>query len=321
MVEEKEEREPKRLYQKLPREADKFVSMTGTVTKLKKQAKVFSDIKLKQINTMLLGPSASGKTLTVVGLLKNGLKVLHINTDIGGTGLMTVQNALREEGLEHLGKNLVSLDLDNYEEVFSFLNKPTDFFPQIYTFGINVLFWDGFDNFQHSHIGNKIADMVPERDKVSEGREAGLQMEVQDWGMIKTGTLKALDRFFRMNNKVDGTIWHKIITCKPKYIQRKPKPGEKTDYVEIIQPNLSGASQIIMSGGFDLIIYCKMIKSLNSEDVKYVYFTKANPDNCCKSRGFDLAVEEPADFEKFWKKISVQAGISTNDKNEELIER
>lgn len=314
--------EDKRLHQRLPVEANKFTSQTGNVVRVKKQAKIFSNIKVHQLNVMLVGPLASGKTLAVVALLKHGLKVLHINTDLGTTGLMTVRNKLAKEDLSNLESNLVTLDIDTYEEMWQFLENPESFFPDIYKFGFDVLFWDGFANYHHSHIGNKVADMIPERKgEVSEQRESGLQMEVQDWGMIKSATLKSLDKFFRLHNKVDGKVWHKIVTCQPKYFQRKPKPGEKGEYVETIQVNLSGASQIIMGAAFDLIIYCKIQKSLTTDKVEYKYITSANGDNCCKNREFDLLPEEPADFYKLWEKITTQGNYLKDAKDENLVEK
>lgn len=302
---------------------------TQNVVKLKKQAKVFYDVKVHQLNVMMVGAQGSGKTLTIADLLRLGLKVYHINTDLGGVGLTTVHNEIISTNERHLLKNLVTLEIDNYDEMWDlFLNDPTRGFPDIYKFDPDIIFWDGFSNYQQSHCNNKVSDIIPERidkktgeNKVSEIRQEGLQLDIQDWGALRSATLKSMDRFFRLHNRVTGKVWHKIVTCHLKSYQKQAqKVGEQATYEDVIQPNVSGISGIVMGAAFDLIIWNKLTKSLVSDTVKYSYITRANGTNCCKNRGFDLKDEEEAKFGLLWTKITNQLGIEKDAKDEKLIE-
>lgn len=310
------------IVEKLPPAAMSFVNKTAnpTVKFQKKQAKVFADIDINQINILLIGPWGSGKTYFLVGLLEHGLKVFCLSTDFGGSGLVTVRNELRKLGKSHLEKNLVELVLESYDEVTQFLEKPEEFFPDFYKFGFDLLFWDGFDNFQQSHISDFVADMVPEgrKKEVSEAREAGLQFEQQDWGQIKQATTRALNRFFKLHNKVDGTIWHKVVCSKSKTIQKKI--GDSMQYVEVLQPNIQGAAQTLMGAAFSLILLTNAKTNSKNEKV-FEYYTFATGDATCKNRGFNLPDRMEAKPYELWKTITEQLGIVKGSKDATLVEK
>lgn len=305
------------LINKLPPSAMNFANTTNKKPKLKKMAKVFSKEKIKQLNLLLLGPWGSGKTFFLIGLLKHGLKVFVLSTDFGGSGLVTIRNELNRLGLSHLEDNLVELVLSSYEEVTEFLEQPESFFPEFYTFGFNAMFWDGFDNFQQNHISTFVGDMVPERKSgVSEAREAGLQFEQSDWGQIKNATTRALDRFFNIHNKVDGTIFHKIVCTKSKTVQKKI--GDSPQYTEVMQPNIQGAAQVLMGAGFSLILLTAS-KTDNKGNKAFDYYTFLPGEATCKNRGFNLPDKMEADPYLVWETITKQLGINKDEKDTTLI--
>lgn len=184
------------------------------------KAKKFTDIDINDVKIMLYGPFQSGKTRTVGELLEEGLKILYFSTDSGGSGLLTVKNYLRSKKKIELGDNLIVMEskyLDTYDKVISFLEKPDKYVENLYDLDIDLIFWDGFSNFQGEHVSRKVSDNVAsaaaERDKdLSAAREAGMQFETQDWGQVKLATQKASNLFFKMHNKKTGQVWHKIMT-------------------------------------------------------------------------------------------------------------
>lgn len=294
------------------------------------KAKKFSDIDINDIKIMLYGPFQSGKTRTVGELLEAGLKILYFSTDSGGSGLLTVRNYLRSKNRMDLADNLIVMEskfLDSYDKVMSFLEKPDRYVENLYELDIDLVFWDGFTNFQLDHIGRKVNDNVESaaasRDKdLSAAREAGMQFEIADYGQIKLATQKAANTFFKMHNKKTGQVWHKIITCQPTYASKQITEigGGKSSIVEIKKPQISGQAALSVLAAMDLIIYTGFTKSAASNKTTYFYITDSDNETVCKNRGFDLQSKEEANMQKLWEKLTNQTGITTKAFDQSLIQ-
>ncbi|MEN6587809.1 MAG: hypothetical protein ABFE02_17345 [Sulfuricella sp.] len=264
---------------------------------------------------MLYGTWGTGKTLSLVGLLLHGFKVLVLTTDVGGSGLLSVKTWLRRTGRAALLTNVYSLTLSSYSEVESFLEAPETYMPDIYDVDIDWLFWDGFSGYQQVHVGSFVGDLEPARSDsgkpVSEGRQAGLVFEQADWGAVRNATIRAVSDFCNLANKKTGKQWHKAVTCLESV---KAKGGGQGGFVETRQPLLQGAGGILSGAAFDLIIETTATAaSANAEEGsggrQYWYVTKGNQQIAAKSRGIELEPRETADMFALWQKIAKQVGL------------
>jgi hypothetical protein len=273
---------------------------------------------------MLFGPQGTGKTFAIVSLLLRGLKVLVVSTDIGGSGTSSVKLAMRRQGKADLLKNLVDIELNSYDEVQEFIDKPTTFFPEIYEFDPDFVAWDTFSGFQQIDIAEKIAETMPARKdgQVSEARETGLQFEQTDWGMIRNATVRTLSKFLSMHNTKTGKVWYKLVTAHEAI---KQVQGQSGTFIEKREPMLQGAGGKIILGAFDLIIrtYVKKATGANGEEIDesgtaYWYAIDPGATSATKNRGVVFAGEDgvsraafPGDFGYVWEQFSAQSGIDS----------
>jgi hypothetical protein len=295
---------------KPPSAAEKFAEKVSGMPTLKRPVagfKKLSDQGARWIKILSFGHSGTGKTYFIIGLLLAGETVLVIGTDIGGSGLASVYNYLRKHGLMHLADKLYFKDFMDYEELEEFLKRPEKQFPDIYDIGITWAVWDGFSGFQQVGLQEYVLSFQSQTkaEKVSDGREAGMWAEQQDWGMIRTGTVRPLNRFLNMHNRKDGTAWHKYVTA----LENKPKEDalSKQTYRG---PLVQGSASSIMAPGFDVIFECKVTnKGVGDEGERlYTYNCIGNTGLLAKSRGFDLIAVESADPLAFWQKLKVELG-------------
>jgi hypothetical protein len=290
--------------------AEKFAEKVSGMPTLKRPVagfKKLSDQGARWIKILSFGHSGTGKTFFIIGLLLAGEKVLVIGTDLGGSGLAAVYNYLRDNNLMHLADNLYFKDFMEYEELEEFTKKPEKQFPEIYDVGITWAVWDGFSGFQQVGLQEYVLGFQSQTDeaKVSDGREAGMWAERQDWGMIRTGTVRPLNRFLNMHNRKDGTAWHKYVTA----LENKPKEDalSKQTYRG---PLVQGSASSLMAPAFDVIFECKVVnKGVGDEGERiYTYNCIGNTGLLAKSRGFNLSAVEQADPLTFWQKLKGQLG-------------
>ncbi len=287
------------------------------------RVKKLSEPEATGFKGLLFGPTGSGKTYAIVGLLLHGFKVFVISTDLGGEGLASVELALLDMGRADLLENCIGVVLSNYNEVTGFLNNPASIYPEIYTDGIDWLVWDGFTGFQQNVLGDYIGDMTPERSggkDISDARESGLQFEQQDWGMVRNGTTRNLDKFLKLNNLKSGQVWHKLVTCLE---ELKPvKSASGTTYQETREPMLQGSAKKLILPAFDLILNTR-IQAGESEASKRAFkYVCAGHDSLqgAKTRGLKLEPVEDGDMFKLWAKIAEQKKIKQGAVNEAVKE-
>lgn len=308
---------------------ERFVSKTLTAPKTSRARSLF-DSSAIQINVMLFGNWGTGKTRSIWELLKLGFKVLVINTDIGKRGFLTLRGAAMAEGKLELLQNCVVLDLVSYDEVREFLENPESFFPEIYTFDPDFVYWEGFSSFQQIDVSEYVGGMTHTRaegnKEVSEQVASGLHFEQMDWGLVKNATVRGLDKFCSLHNPRTGKVWHKIVTCHESYkIKKQSNPGQKgQEYVETKMPMLQGAGGQIVGGAFDLIIRTvKVTKSgeeLGEEDRNFKYVVEGDQNLMAKSAGVKLPPVMDANFGELWKEIERQTGLVRGAIDPTLIE-
>jgi hypothetical protein len=293
-----------------PSAAHKFGEKVAGMPTLKRPVSGFkrlSDQTGRWIKILSFGHTGTGKTFFINGLLEAGAKVLVISTDLGGSGLAAVYNHLQNNGLAHLGDNLYHKDFPDYEELEEFLKKPEKQFPDIYDIGITWAVWDGFSGFQQVNLQEYVLSMQSQTkaDKVSDGRAAGLWAEQQDWGMIRTGTVRNLNRFLNLHNRKDGLAWHKYVTA----LEAKPKEDALTSQT-LRAPLVQGAAGSLMAPAFDIIFECKVQSKGSGDDAerRYTYNCIGNTGLLAKSRGYNLSAVEEGNPLGFWNKIATQLG-------------
>jgi hypothetical protein len=250
---------------------------------------------------MAWGGSGEGKTLFIEGLLRAGLGVFEISTDVGGDGLVTVENHLKSIGRPDLLANMWSIELPDYESIELFMKEPEKIAgnADFYDLPIDFLVWDGFSGFQVGGLDEYVMGTQASGKEVPELREAGLFANQQDWGAIKRGTIKQLQRFLTMHNKRTGKLWHKYVTC----LQADKKEQYGSDGKAEKGPFLQGAAKKLIEPAFDLIWWAR-----SSVDTKgkreYWYDFGTESDMVAKSRGFAINAKEEADGAKLWAKIA-----------------
>lgn len=268
------------------------------------------------------GHPGVGKTRAIKGFLEHGLRIASITTDVGGSGIRTVELELKREGRGELLKNLKEIELREYEEVCAFLEDPSVFRVQLenslgdlYDWNPNLLVWEGFSNWQGNDLANYVLSFKPATDesKTSELRIEGLKLEPHDWDGVKRGTNLWLNKFLRLYNKKTGQAWHKYVTIhenQPSEVRLgKGKQGNEEGVIipeSDKEPMVSGSARKNIGAGFDLVLRMVKESGRRGEDV-YWYETNV-PHVAVKSRGFKLDAREEADMYKLWAKLMGQLG-------------
>jgi hypothetical protein len=298
--------------------ATALAAQSNFVTKAKpvkasRQPKLLSDPSADYMKIMMYGGTATGKSLTLAGLLRAGHTVLAVSTDIGGEGFASVRQELRNSGEGHLLDNASFFEIQNYDDMEDFCCNPTEFFPGIYDLDIDTLFFDGGSSFQICHIQDKILSMeaVGSADKQSDARNAGLGTTMTDWGSVRIATIKNLNKFLLMRNEKTGKNWHKVIT-----FLESEKAKDNNNEVKI-GALMQGAAAKLLEPCFDLIFRAvkKRVTEGDKKVLTYQYQMEGASDRIItKSRGFKFNPTEPGDFLKLWKEVCLQRGIPAGKK-------
>jgi len=275
--------------------------------KTSRKALTLADEETEYLKIALYSQTGCGKTLAIAHLLEAGLTVCCLSTDFGGAGTSSVVQFLKERGNSHLLKNCYSFALETYDDVEEFVFNPEAFWPEIYSAGIDVLFFDGTSSLQMCLISDKVMSLEA-AGNATPLRDAGLFASSQDWGGIKNASIKIVDKFLRMKNEKTGQPWHKIMTFLESDTVKAGTAGEvKTGML------LQGAAAKLMEPCFDLIIRLRKKRVVEGAEKKMTFFyeTESGERVITKSRGFKFDPTEPGDFGLFWKKVCGQKGIPT----------
>lgn len=247
----------------------------------------------------LVGPTGTGKTRTVKGLLENGERVFVVSTDYGGSGLDTVRNELRREGKTDLLENLTEIEINSHEVLCDFIEDPQIVSINGLSFwdwSPTVLFWDGVSNWQMNILDEYILDMRPGTQGSSEARLKGLRAEQQDWDSIRRGTARTIHAFMGIHGPSSKV--HKFLTFYEKEPEEDKATGEYTR-----APMLQGGAKAFTPGAFDLIIYTQRVGK--GENIAYEYVMNSTKHRT-KTRGYAFRDREPADMKVLWAEIQRQ---------------
>lgn len=259
----------------------------------------------KPFNMMLFGDKGSGKTYTIVSLLRLGFKVMVLITDYGKVGMETVYSYFAAHPEEsYLLDNLRQVVLD-YEGLNEFSKRPASLVPDIYEWDPDVIFWDGCSAYQEI-----------EAEKEATGTESDFTKKDWDaWRMTRAATVYPLDRILALRNPITNKPWMKFVTMledkKGEYEEirvagkepiRKLKPG-----TEITGPLLHTSARKIAAAGFSLVVRLSRFFGLSLDGVtpaaeKYRWETAVEGIET-KQRGFGIPpVVEGVDFQELWEK-------------------
>lgn len=290
---------------------------SGRKYRAKSGALVFSEPRSASV--MIFGPQGSGKTYTIVTLLKSGLKVFALNTDFGSEAFATVYHYFKAHPQEaHLLNNFADIKLDA-QGLMEFCRHPQDFevelpdgtVTDLYTFDPDALFWDGGTAYQQVHLEGDIC-----------GKDDYLREDTswKDFRSAQNGTLFPLDKFLNLSSK-SGKPWHKFVTFLDKKDYERELTGEKDSYGNEIKrlvpgsnkngPMLHTGARKISGAGFSI---CLESSVEQFDQDKAFWLTTSSPDKWVKSRGFELPSRINASKENWWAKYVAPklTGLSTN---------
>lgn len=307
-----------------PKSAEDFASGTTTVkpiTAPRATVRRLSDPSKAGLRVFAFGPAGSGKTFIAKELLARGWRVVFLSTDIGGSGVSALEGPLRREGKAAALENGVDVEIPDYATVETFLKNPAAIWPEIYDFDPDILFWDGFGAFQQIEMIDYVGSMDGGK-RSTEQRDSGLQLEQRDWGLVKTATVRLLDRFCSLHNPRTGKIWHKIVTAHEAVKSKEIGPGQAV-LAESKEPLLSGAGGILARGAFDLILKASVRKAKTGEEGDgggrvFEYITVGHENLAAKNRGFDLPAAMPGDGGALFEKLLSQRGLTKDQIDEKL---
>lgn len=266
----------------------------------------------KSVKMLLYGDTGTGKTRAILGLLDRGLKILYFSTEIGGSGLLTVELEATQEQMQRLYK---LEGLNDYQTIVKFLRKPDALIPEIYDLDLDLIFWDGFSEGQLVHLEEYIGEEIHAKNPKdeSDARSSGLQLETRDWTMVLNGTVRMATDFLLMYNVKTGKPWHKVLTCKEVEKERVEDPANSDSKPKYRAKNtmlLHGGAKKLVEGGFDLILRTRVKTSaLKPDERTYIYACAASESQTAKSRGIKLPSELGADMGVVWDKVKEQARL------------
>lgn len=258
---------------------------------------------------LAVGKPGSGKTEAIAGLVRAGNRVFVLDTELGGTGLATVEASLMKSGHEALIDNVQYLELNDFDAIVDFLENPgaveIEGVGTIYDMNPDVVAWEGFTNFQTTILNEYILDLACS-DRSTPLRKKGMVGELRDWNGVKTGTMRQIQHFLTLRDAGRDKDWHKYMTVHlsdAKDIRDEETHALKEHVPE--GPMLEGASRKLIEGAFDLIIKTVMSRPPGSKHATYEYHCWADDsDQVGKSRGLPIEPREPGDMEKLWYKIT-----------------
>lgn len=304
-----------------PKTAEDFATTSSRTTALtapRATVRRLSDPSRAGLKIFVYGPSGSGKSTFIKGLLSRGFRGIIVSTDIGGSGMSAVEGPLRREGRVDALDNAFDIELTGYRMLKSFLDDPAkvcaeaDHGFDLYKFDPDFVFWDGFGAFQQIDLMEFVGDMDGGK-RATDQRDSGLQLEMRDWGLIKSATIRLLDQFCGLHNRKTGKIWHKILSAHEAI--KSVSNGDASVLTETKEPLLSGAGGVLSRGAFDLILKTSVRKAKSGEEGDsggrvFEYVTAGHQNLAAKNRGFDLPPVVPGDGGALFVTLLEQRGLT-----------
>jgi hypothetical protein len=244
---------------------------------------------------LIYGPQGSGKTYTLVEMLRAGERILLMSTDLGGSGASTIQNVLRTENNELL-ENIREVVLVTHEEVEAFLAEVP---AEIWEFNPTVIVWDGFSNYQTNMVLDAVGDMKDHKNTVTDARDEGAAFDQQDWGIVKRLSARSIQAFLALHNPVTRQFPVRVVTCWQE-VNTKTLNGITT-VTPVKRPMLVGQLKYGLGAGFGLVVLTKLTRD-EKGNKKYSYIVEGHDTGFDKIRVKNLKTEEES-FQTIWKEI------------------
>jgi len=279
--------------------ADMLKKAREHTVRSKPQAFSLVDDNSVVVKLLLYGHLGTGKTFFAVGLLEEGERVMVFSSDFGTHGLVTVRQELKKRGKPELLKNLMVLEVNNFEDVTGFLENPLDYCPTLLEFNPTVLMWEGFSYFNIGILDEYILSMAPGAEGAGEMRHEGWTHTKQDWQGMKRGTVRTLGKFMGFSLPSDPPKQlHKILTC----LEAQPEVDDLTQKTQR-SVLVHGTGKSLMGPAFDAILEC--FKEEKEGAVRFFYRCEGSSDKfLVKSRGFDLKPVEAAEPGRIWRVLT-----------------
>jgi hypothetical protein len=300
-----------------PSAREKLTKGSGVTSKTARpQVKKLSDSSGRYVKLCLYGDYGTGKTYSICDLVELfGQKILVLTTDIGGDGLGTVVAELRRRGrVDLLDTHVFHVTLDTYEQFVEFIEDPTKYFPEIYDVGIDMLVWDGFSGFQQSQIVDYVESLPEVYD------QQGNVITLKYWGAIKSCTLKNLNRFLYLQDKKNGKLWHKLVTCLVNDVGKEEDLAAASNEKERLKvrkdvkaPLVQGSAAKLIGPAFD-VFFQTATRSVRDENnqrrTEFIFKTVPTDKQKAKLRGpaFDPII--PAHMGEVWQRLTESYGLS-----------
>jgi len=249
-------------------------------------------------NLLAYGQSGTGKTQILIECLLLGFKVLLIDTDFGRKAKETVQNWFVDhpEHMHLYDENLRVLDDLDVEGFMTFCRDPQKIWPDIYTWGPDVLFWDGMSAYQQGDLEADLCNDDFKRDDT----------DFSVWRGSRNGTIFPLMKLLNQHNTSTGQQWHKVVTLMEDERVEKRKSAskqEKKDGSDIIAgserkgPMLNTTARDLAGAGFSIVLQC--VKKIVGKDVTFTYNTRGT--NIITKDRYGLPAEVKANFSDVYR--------------------
>ncbi len=267
------------------------------------------------LKILMLGHTGSGKTFTMAEILQTlnyelqPTKIFVASTDIGGNGLRSVKERLKQLGRLDLLPNLAWFHFRDYEDFATFTTDANNIEvngASFWDFNPDLIAWDGAANFQESHIWRYIMDLDPLAKDSTEVRDAGVQAGQAEWGQIRKCTTLQIDRFVSMQNP-NGKQVHKLVTCllddgKESKLTKETKQG----------PLIMGAARDYMGPAFDLILTAQAVMPPGAKVPSFKYLCEFGAGKpLAKLRGVTLPKDmlDKADMKSLWEHLTASSKV------------
>ena len=159
------------------------------------------------------GHHKTGKTYIAARLLAEGYRILVLDSDMGGDGLLTVKEYLASVDKSALAKNLLRIPLD-YEAAQGFFANPAKYVAENAgglklweDFNPDIVVWEGFGTFQQQDITEYAIGLSGGAKKDTDENA----VSTLGYHYVQNITGQFVDDFLRLQNPLTGFTPHKIL--------------------------------------------------------------------------------------------------------------
>jgi hypothetical protein len=223
----------------------------GKAREFKKQIRKLSQIPVS-IRWFIWGHQKTGKTFVLASLLEAGYKILVLDSDMGGNGLLTVVEYLTSKDKRHLLDNLYHIPFD-YKAADTFFTNPAAYFKEhsggvdLWSqFNPDIIAWEGFGTFQQQDITEHVMKLTGAAKKETDE----LALAPLGYQYLQNATGQFVDDFYRLANPLTGFSPHKILQA---HVDDRPvnaADGSKVSFDKVaVTPTIEGGKPWLQGQG------------------------------------------------------------------------